>query len=292
MSEYDLLLDAKATLGEGPVWDPRKRLLYWLDILEKIIHVYDPASERDKIIHAPEMVGCMALRRSGGLIVARTDGLFFFNPEANKWTFIRDPESDKPSNRFNDGKADPAGRFWAGTISLEGDNSGVAALYRVEKDLSFKKVVDKVGNSNGLAWDTDSKTMYYIDTPTLQVAAFDYDLQSGEISNRRACIHIPGEMGHPDGMSIDAEGKLWVCLWGGHCVSRWDPNDGKLLQRIELPAPNVTSCVFGGRNFDELYVTTARLALDDATLAKYPLSGGLFRVKPGVKGLPMDEFMG
>jgi sugar lactone lactonase YvrE len=263
-----------------------------LDILEKIIHVYDPASGRDKVIHSPEMVGCMAARRSGGLIVARTDGLFFFDPEAVKWTFIKDPESNIPTNRFNDGKADPAGRFWAGTISVEGDNSGVAALYRLDKDLKIKKVVDKAGNSNGLAWDTQKKVMYYIDTPTMEVAAFDYDQESGEVSNRHPCIKITEDMGYPDGMTIDAEGKLWVCLWAGHSVSRWDPDNGKLLQRIELPAPNVTSCVFGGRNFDELYVTSARLTLDDATLEKYPLSGGLFRVKPGVRGLPMDEFTG
>ena len=290
MPAYEMLVDAKATLGEGPVWDPRKRILYWLDILEKEVHVYDPASQKDKVIHSPEMVGFMSPRRSGGLVAGRTDGLFFFDPDAVKWTFIKDPEAHIPTNRFNDGKVDPAGRLWAGTISLEGDNSGVAALYRMDKDLTVKKMVDKIGNSNGLAWRDG--TMYYIDTPTMEVAAFDYDEASGEISNRRPCIKIPDGMGYPDGMSIDAEGKLWVCLWAGHSVCRFNPDDGKLMQRIELPAPNVTSCAFGGRNFDELYVTTGRLALDEATIAQYPLAGALFRVKPGVQGLPMDEFAG
>ncbi len=153
-------------------------------------------------------------------------------------------------------------------------------------------MVEGVSVSNGIVWSLDRRTMYYIDTPTGRVDRFDYDLETGEIGNRSAAVRIPPEMGRPDGMTIDSEGMLWVCLWQGGKVSRWDPVEGRLLQTVDLPASNVTSCAFGGANLDQLYITTARIGLDAEHLAKQPLAGGLFQADVGVTGLPAFEFAG
>lgn len=292
MAEYEVLLDAKAELGEGPVWDAKKKLVYWLDIFAKIIHIYDPSSGKDRTITAPRLVACVANRKAGGWVAACQGGFFLFDPEKNKWTLIGDPEADQPGNRPNDGKADPAGRFWAGTMSFGGDKPGVGSVYRLDADRSVHKMFGGCTISNGMAWDVKAGKMYYIDTPTKEVAVYDYDNKTGDIANRKVAVKVPDDMGYPDGMNIDAEGKIWVAHWGGGCVCRWDPKNGKLMRRIDLPTPQPSSCVFGGPNLDELYVTSARLALDEATLKKQPLSGALFRVKPGVQGTPTDVYAG
>ena len=206
-------------------------------------------------------------------------------------TMIDDPEAHLPGNRFNDGKCDPAGRFWAGT--MPNDETGpTGALYVLETDLTVHKKLDNVAIANGIVWSHDNSTMYYIDTPTGTVDAFDYDLGTGAIANRRSVITIPSEDGWPDGMTIDADGNLWVAHWGGFRITCWNPNTGELLHTVRAPAPNTSACAFGGPDLDQLYITTACKGVDDATLAEFPLTGGLFVADVGVKGVKAFEFAG
>lgn len=288
--KVELILDAKAELGEGPFWHPRENCLYWVDIEGKSLHVHDPEGEPDALYEAGCRVGAAVPRRSGGLVLATEFGFEAFDPKTGTRTPIADPESDRPDHRFNDGKCDARGRFWAGTMCLA--KKPDAALYVLETDGSVRCVVEGVTTSNGLGWSLDRKTMYYIDTPTLQVAAFDYDETAGTLAGRRAVVAFPQGVGRPDGMTVDAEGMLWIAHWAGARISRWDPGTGEVLAMVSVPAGNVSSCAFGGPDLDRLYVTTARHKLDAESLARHPHSGGLFVVEPGVCGLPADEYGG
>jgi len=286
----DLIVDAQATLGEGPFWHPRENRLYWVDIEGRTLHVHDPEGQPDTVYDAGCRVGAAVPRRSGGLVLATEFGFETFDPETGARKPIADPESDRPDHRFNDGKCDAAGRFWAGTMCLAKEPD--AALYVLETDGSVRRVIEGVTTSNGLGWSLDRKTMYYIDTPTMQVAAFDYDETAGTLARRRVVVTFPEGVGRPDGMTVDAEGMLWIAHWAGARVSRWHPGTGALLATVPVPAGNVSSCAFGGPNLDRLYVTTARHKLDPDDLARYPHTGGLFVLEPGVCGLPAGEYGG
>jgi len=290
-SPPELALDARALLGEGPVWDARRGVLHWVDIEGFLVHTYDPRSGRDRAVPVGEHVGCVAPRARGGLVVALRSGLAVLDPETGAVEPRIAPPGHPPELRFNDGKTDPEGRLWAGTMELA-FRPGAASLWRLDADWSLHRMVEGVTISNGLAWSRDAATLYYIDTSTRAVVAFDYDRATGAIAGRRVVIRVPEAMGFPDGMAIDASDNLWIAQWDGGCVGGWDPRRGRLLERIELPARRVTSCAFGGPRLDELYVTTARQGLDAKTLAREPLSGGLFRVRPGAQGLPAVEFAG
>lgn len=291
MEGVELVLDAKAELGEGPLWDHRRRVLYWVDITAGRIHVYDPYTGKDRIIDTGEPVGCVTPRMNGDLLMAMKNGFASLDVESAVIRRLIDPEKHLPANRFNDGKCDPRGRFWAGTMSLKGQK-GAGSLYCLYPDLTVRTMLSGVTTSNGLAWSADQKKLFYIDTGTGNVSVFAYDAESGDIGHRRKLISIPSNEGKPDGMTIDEAGMLWVAHWGGGRVSRWNPKDGKRIASLEIPAPNVTSCTFGGSHFDELYITTARGPLSDDQLEKYPQAGGLFRAKPGVRGLRQSVFAG
>ena len=289
--QAELIVDAKAELGEGPIWDPRSKVLLWVNILGKQLRMYDPVSDADRVIELDQMPGTVVLRAKGGLMLALEGGFASFDPDTNAIEFITDPESDKPGNRFNDGKCDPAGRFWAGTMPYDAEAAS-GALYCLDTDGTSKKMISDVYCSNGIAWTADRKTMYYIDSVTRNVDAFDYDLATGDIANRRTVISVPESDGMPDGMAIDTEDKLWVAQWGGWRVAHWDPLTGQMIDMVELPVSQVSACWFGGEDLDELYITTARTRLTDEALAKEPLAGGLFKARVGVKGLPADVYAG
>ncbi len=289
MEEVELLLDAKAIVAESPSWDVEKHLLYWVDIDGKKVHIYDPSKNEDKAIEAGQYVGAIAPKKSGGAILAMHHGIYFLNFETEKFTFVFDPESDKPDNRFNDGKCDAAGRFWAGTMSF-GEKEPLGSFYRIDRDRSVTKMFDKVTVSNGIAWNPDNTIMYYIDTPTKIVFAFDFDLKTGSLSNRRTVVRVPDGQGSPDGMTSDSEGMIWVAHWGGWRVSRWDPRNGKLMEVVDIPVEKVTSCVFGGEDLDELYITTASRGLSSEDLKKQSHAGGIFELKTHVRGTPTYSY--
>ena len=291
LEKVKLVIDAKAKLGEGPIWDYEKKLLYWIDIIKKEIYIFNPHTGTERIIKTGQMIGTIVPRKAGGMVLALENGFYFLDEETEQLTFIADPESDIPGNRFNDGKCDPAGRFWAGTMS-KGEGKGTGSLYCLNNDLSVSKKLDGVSISNGIVWSLDNRFMYYIDTPANEVWGFDYEAETGNISNKRIVVTIPEGEGFPDGMAIDSEGMIWVTLWNGWKVSRWNPETGEKLGEIKVPAAQVTACAFGGEGLDELYITTASIGLSGEELGKQPDAGGLFSVKIDVKGLPAYKFEG
>lgn len=283
-----LLLNAQATLGEGPAWDAKTQMLFWVDVLANRIHAYKDG--RDDVLQLDEFVTCVAPRRDGGLVAALHASLWTVDRVAGKQTLIA--RIDEPaSNRFNDGKCDPTGRLIAGTMDME-EKHPSGNLYSFESGKSPRKLLDGIRISNGLAWSPDYKIFYYIDTPTRQVRAFDYDLDTGNISNPRVAVEVPESMGWPDGMTSDMEGKLWIALWGGAKVARWNPLNGRLEAEVSVPALHSSSCAFGGPRRDVLYVTSARGRLTESELAQYPLSGGLFQIQTQTEGMPTFEFAG
>lgn len=285
-----LLVDAHALVGEGPIWDEEKGVLYWVDIMSSMVYAYDPATGENRGYDVGQHVGTVVPRASGGLMLALYDGFAAFDPATQQLTMLADPEAHLPDNRFNDGKCDPAGRFWAGTMAYN-EQTVQGSLYRMDADLSVHKMLGDIGIANGIVWSLDNTIMYYIDSAANTVRAFDYDLASGNIANERVVIRTDG-MGLPDGMAIDAEGMLWIAHFGGSCVRRWDPTSGQVLQTISLPTSQITACAFGGADLGTLYITSAAIGLDEAALAKEPTAGGLFMTDPGVKGAPTYKFAG
>jgi len=289
--QAELVLDAKTMLGEGSIWHPKENKLYWIDIEGKAMHIYDPVSNEDKLFPLGSRVGTIVPVQGGGALVALQSGIQKIDTKTGKLSFVTNPLPDTVNLRYNDGKCDPAGRFWVGTLALDSRRRG-AVLWRIDKDKSVHLMLDSVSISNGIVWTADKKTMYYNDTPTGTIQGFDYNDETGAISNRRVVVRIPRGGGGPDGMTIDADGNLWVALWGSGTVGKFNPLTGELLQKIIVPAPNVSSCAFGGKNLETLYITTARAWVNADKLKEFPLSGGLFSVKPGVHGVPAEFYKG
>lgn len=287
--KLELVLDAKAQIAEGPFWDQEKQLLYWVDILGKTINLYNPAAAKNELIQLDKMIGALIPAENGKLLAALEDGLYLIDAETAEQEFLVNPESNNDQTRFNDAKCDRRGRFWVGTMDLE-ENRELGTLYCLDPELNLVEKIKNVKISNGLAWSLDNKTMYYIDSPTKEVLAFDYDLETAEITNKRVIISFAEAEGVPDGMTIDAEGKLWIAHFGGGQVSRWNPNSGEKIDSVQLPVSNVTSCAFGGKNLDELYITTASVGLSEEEKEAQPLAGGIFRYQAGVKGLAGVKF--
>ena len=278
----EILFDVKATLGEGPAWDEKTQTLYWVDILGKRIY-----AGGEVLTELDDYIGCLAPTQNGHLIVGKRASFMDFDPANSQQTvLVTLPES--ATNRMNDGKCDPAGRLIAGTMDMnETDPTGSVYSYDGK---SNRVLFRDVTISNGMAWSADHKTFYYIDTPTCEVRAYDYDVKTGEIANRRKAFDVPKSLGWADGMTSDTEGNLWIAMWGGAQVTRWNPNTGQLLEQIPVPALQSSCPVFGGKNRNELYVTSARKGMSESDLNKYPLSGGLFKVETKYEGMPTFEF--
>ncbi len=289
--EVELLVDAHALVGEGPIWDAEKGVLYWVDILSSMLYVYNPDTRENRAYAVGQHVGTVVPRVSGGLMLAVYDGFAAYDPATQQLTLLSDPEADLSGNRFNDGKCDPMGRFWAGSMAYT-DQGTQGSLYRMDADLRVHKMLGDIAISNGIVWSLDNATMYYIDSLAMTVRAFDYDIATGDIANARVVIRVQEGMGLPDGMAIDAEGMLWVAHFGGSCVRRWHPQTGAVLETIGLPTAQITACAFGGADLGTLYITSAANGFDAQALAKEPHAGGLFQVDPGVKGVPTYAFAG
>jgi sugar lactone lactonase YvrE len=290
LTDVERVVGPGAILGEGPVWDEREHVLWWLDIPGKALHRFDPSSGDDDVIPFDDSVGALVPRASGGLVLATPNGFEAFDPSNEARELLAPVEPDNAGNRLNDGKCDRRGRFWAGTMAYD-NHAGAGSLYRLDVDLSVSVHVAGVTISNGLAWSADDTTFFYIDTMANSVDAFDFDARDGTIANRRPIIEIPQADGLPDGMCIDAEGYLWVALYGGGAVRRYSPG-GALDRIIELPASQVTCCAFAGPDLDVLYITTAAQHFTDADRARYPDAGSLYRLRPGVTGTPVNSFAG
>lgn len=289
--QANLLLDAKAELGEGPLWDEREGVLYWVDILGATLNRYDPKTNTNQSFDVGQHVGTVVLDESGGILLAVKDGFARFDPVTETLAILATPEAQIEGNRFNDGKADPAGRFWAGTMAYDG-TPHAGSLYCLDTDGTVRKQESDVTISNGIVWTPDHKTMYYIDSPSHVVTAFDYDKATGTISNGRIVIKVPEHMGLPDGMAIDTKGHLWIAHWGYGAVICWNPTTGEKMHEIKVPASHTTACAFGGDDFRTLYITTARTELSDEQLEKEPLAGGLFVIELDVEGLPTYRYQG
>jgi sugar lactone lactonase YvrE len=289
MNSPELVLDAKAALGEGPCWDEKTHTLYWINIYAGEIHVFSPESGSDRLIPVGEPIGCLAPTNAGELIIASQSGISLLDPATGTRKILAHPEEGLPRNRFNDGKCDPTGRFLAGTMdNAEKEASG--SLYSLSPDGTLKTLLTGVRISNGLAWSPDHRILYFIDTPTRVVMAYEYDLATGDIANAREAVRVPEELGWPDGMTSDTDGNLWIAMWGGAALTKWDPASGRLLQTNPIPALNVTSCSFAGEGLTDLYITSARKGMNDGQLVQFPLTGGLFRLRTEVKGMPTFSF--
>lgn len=291
MADISCVVDAKALLGESPSWDTKAQCLWWIDIYSKAIHRFEPATGNSAVFATPELPGCVAVRKRGGLILAMSNGFFFSDPAAGTFDAIIDPEANIPTTRFNDGKTDRQGRFWCGSVFEAPDKlpQKLASLYRLDPDLSCHRMVEGIGCSNGLAWSPDSRVMYFTDSFTPLVWAWDFDAATGEIENRRVFVDLAFLNGIGDGATVDAEGCYWLTVPFKGRALRYDPA-GKLMQAIELPTDVPTCCEFGGKDLDILYVTTATLRRTPEELVKQPLAGGVFAIDAGVKGLPQMPF--
>ncbi len=288
----EMIVDTRSILGEGPLWDVDESVLWWIDTKNHLVHRYSPADGSNVSYDVGDQVGAVVLRERGGLLLALRSGFAGFDPQKGEVEIIVDPESHLPENRLNDGKVDPRGRFWGGSMEDAEVNMDRGALYCLHTDRHFEKILGGVGVSNGIVWSTDAKTMYYVDSPTRRVDVFDYDDESGTVANRRVAFRIPDGMGFPDGMAIDVEDKLWVALWGAHCVGRFAPETGELLGVVEVPTSHVSACAFGGPNLDELFVTTARVHMADEQLQEEPHAGSLFHAHVGVRGRTFPAYAG
>ncbi|MBU6452294.1 MAG: SMP-30/gluconolactonase/LRE family protein [Cyanobacteria bacterium REEB67] len=316
------IFEAQASLGEGPVWDGQKSVLYWLDINNNKLCTFDPQSAKNTFIDLGVKPGCLVPRASGGLVVALPKAIVAIDrlesaprpgpgsapgseqgtaqesgQEPGKDRAVSSPDSyavlatlekDLP-NRMNDGKCDPAGRFWCGSMNLLEKNP-TANLWMMEKDHSLHKKIADVTISNGLAWTADTRTMYYIDTINGRVDAFDYDIEDGALSNRRTAFENRWG-GHFDGMTIDADDHLYIAIWGGGHILKIDPKKGELIYKIIVPGvKNVTCCTFGGRDLKELFITSSAAGSE---YHEEPHAGALFHIElPGSQGLPPYEFAG
>ena len=278
----ELILDAKAALGEGPAWDEKTQTLYWVDILGKRIY-----AGTEVLAELDEYVGCLAPTKNGHLIIGKHASFVDLDPATSQQTLLA-ALNEPATTRLNDGKCDPAGRFLAGSMDLN-ESDPIGSFYSYDGK-STRTLFKDVTISNGMAWSPDYKTFYYIDTPTCEVRAYDYDLKTGEISNRRRAFEVPNSLGWADGMTSDVEGNLWIAMWGGAQVTRWNPNTGQLLEQIPVPALQASCPVFGGKDRNVLFITSARKMMSTADLNKYPLSGGLFKLETKYEGMPTFEF--
>lgn len=288
--EVRCVVDCANTLGEVPLWDVAEQALYWVDIEGCRLHRLTPATGRVEVWDMPERIASFALREKGGFVVAFASGLAFLDLDPMRIDWISKPEAHLPGNRFNEGKVDRKGRFWAGTM----DNSlasHTAALYRLDPDLSLTTMVADVGISNCFIWSLANDRFWFADTLDKKVFTFDYDHTSGTIDNRKLFVDT-SRLGYaPDGGTIDEEGYIWIAMWDGWRLCRFAP-DGKLDRDIRLPVARPTSCMFGGPDLSTLYVVSAIWDASPEALKKQPQAGGVFAIDVGVRGVPEPRFAG
>jgi len=288
--QAELVLDCQNQHGEGVYWNANDGCVWWTDIEGKCIWSFSPETGQSQQYPMSERVCCFAPRQSGGLVIAFADRISFFDLTNQREQIIEQFEPDKPDTRLNDGRTDRQGRFILGGFN---EVNGVAnsSVIRLDKDLAVTELISNVACANSTCFSPDGSTMYFADTPDNEMVAYDYDIASGSISNKRVHYTFADEPGFPDGSCVDAQGGVWNAEWEGRRVVRVDLN-GNLDQIIDVPVWKPTCCAFGGPNLDTLFITTSRLMSDEKALAKEPESGGLFAVTPGVQGVLDTPFCG
>jgi sugar lactone lactonase YvrE len=287
-SDVRCIADVHAVLGEGPVWVSREAALYWLDIKGRKIFRLGGRGQVDQW-ETPLRVGSLAPRASGGFIAGTDHGFAAIDLDSGRFEIVHHPEAHLPDNRFNDGKVDRQGRFWAGSMD-DTEKDATGTLYRIEPDFRCTAIDEGYKVTNGPAFSPGGELMYHNDSARQVTYAFDLD-RDGNASNRRVFATYGEGDGYPDGMTVDSEACLWIAFWDGWCVRRYSPA-GECLTRIELPVARPTSCAFGGVDLDRHYITSASIGLDEAALAVQPQAGGLFVASPGVRGVAEIPFAG
>lgn len=282
------ILPVRARLGEGPCWNSEDQLLYWVDIYNHRVHQFNPATGDHQFFEVGEVVGCLAPASSQRMIMALRDRLAFLNTQNGNVTSIVTVEHTHPDTRFNDGKCDAAGRFWFGSVSSHPET---ARLYRYDPAGSLKVMETGLTISNGLGWSPDNQTFYLTDSHCQTIYAYDFDLENGELSDRRVLIDLRSEPFEPDGLTVDQEGCLWSAMWNGWCIIRFDPS-GKEMMRVQMPVQRPTCCTFGHTDLKTLYITTASIGLSEAEIQASFYSGDLFSLETNVTGLPTYHFKG
>ncbi len=290
MSEVQLVWEIPAILGEGPLWVEAENAVYWVDIFSSKVHRYALADGGKTTWTFDFEVTSLSARAGGGFIGTIADGYAFLNFDVLSAQPIMLPEADMPDNRFNDGKVDSNGRYWAGTMHI-GQTAASGSLYRLDADLSLERCDSDYIICNGPTFNKDNSILYHTDSIKKTIYALDMDAGGG-LSNKRVFAEFTrADEGVPDGMTVDSEDCIWVAHFGGARITRYSPA-GEILEAVPLPVPNITSCTFAGTALDTLYITTASTGIAAADKAKYPLAGSFFSYQPGVTGLPTPLFAG
>lgn len=291
MTQWEVALDTRATLGEGPRWHAQEAMLYWVDIARNELHRFDPASGRDECRTFDAPVGCFAFRESGGMLLAMKDGFATIDDwDARPVPFGEQIFAGRPDIRFNDGRTDPAGRFWAGSVNMA-KSAHDAALYRLDTDGGIREIEGGMLTCNGAAFTADGATFFHTDTPSHALRRYAVDPVSGELSGRSIFHQFPMGLGRPDGGSVDVEGCYWTALFDGGRVARLSAT-GEIMAEVALPAKRPTMIAFGDADMRTAYVTTARAGLSETELAEQPLSGAIFRFRVDVPGVAETPFAG
>ncbi|HXU57693.1 MAG TPA: SMP-30/gluconolactonase/LRE family protein [Verrucomicrobiae bacterium] len=285
----ECVVDCRNKLGEVPVWDVAEQALYWVDIEGKLLQRYTPATQAVDRWHMPERISSFALRGEGGLIVAFASGLALYDLVTGGIKWIARPDKN-PRNRFNEGKCDRRGRFWAGTMD-DRLSAHSASLFRVDPDLTVHRMLGEIGISNCFVWSLANDAFYFADSLDRRIYCFDYDHAAGRIANRRLFVDTTAQNVVPDGGTIDEEGFIWNAQWDGWRVVRYAP-DGRIDRIVEMPVQKPTSCMFGGPDLSILYVTSAIWDLTPDKLRDQPAAGGLFALDLGIRGVPEPRFAG
>lgn len=286
-SHVEVVTEARFEVAESPVWDVQRRSLVWVDIPRGTVHWFDKDAEIGTL-ELGQAVGAVGLRRRGGFVVAARDG-FGIVDRSTELEIVAPVEADQIATRMNDGSCDSAGRFWAGTMAYD-TRPGLGAVYRLGPDHAVTKVLDGVSVSNGICWDDKAGLMFYVDSGTGQLNMYDYEPESGSVSRPRVLAVVNSSEGLPDGIAQDAEGCIWMAIWGGSSVRRYR-RDGTLDAVIRLPTSQITSCAFGGEQLTELYITSAWAGLNNQQRMQDPLAGAIFRVVLDIPGLPTSSFI-
>jgi L-arabinonolactonase len=290
-SACDCVQRIAASCGESPMWSVREQALYWTDNLGGRIHRLEPERGSAQSFVLGQDVMTIGLRESGGLVLALAKQLAFYEP-GGELELLMGVEQDQPRNRFNDGKTDRRGRYWAGTMDDTDWDKPSGSLYRLDPDFELSRLQGSVVCANGLGWSPDDRTLYFCESFRYEIFAYDFDPDAGAISARRVFATVDQNSGgFPDGLTVDGEGGVWSVQNGAGRVVRYAP-DGGVTHEVEVPLPQPTSCIFGGRDLDVLYITTSRQNMTPEQLRRYPLSGSVFAVRPGLRGVPEPGFAG